>query len=122
MRCPNDEIAQFLEEYAHAFILADETAAAMAAIDWQGYFPVIDGDFDLTGDWRYADADMVDYYLVPYTDAVILCGVADPQGWMIDTEEGTAEPRHSTAKRMLDKFCLTDSRPTKQTTPSEETT
>ena len=117
MRCPNNEIAQFLDDYAYSSITADETAAAMEAIDWQGYYPVVDEDLDLTGKWRYADADVVDYYLVPSVDAVILCGVADPKGWMIDTEEGTAEPRHSTAKRMLDKVCLTDSRPTKQINP-----
>jgi hypothetical protein len=117
MKCPNDEIARFLEEYAHTCIMADETVAAMAAIDWQGYYPVIDGDFDLTGDWRHADAEEPDHYLVPSVDAVIACGVAEANGWVIYAENGTAEPQHSTAKRMLDKVCLTDSRPTKQITP-----
>jgi len=96
MRCPNDEIARFLEEYAHTCIMADETAAAMAAIDWQGCFPVIDGDLDLTGDWRYADAEEPDYYLVPSVDAVIERSVAAANGWTIDAEEGTAEPQPST--------------------------
>lgn len=96
MRCPNDEIAQFLDDYAYTSITADETAAAMEAIDWQGYFPVVDEDLDLTGDWRYADAEEPDYYLVPSVDAVIECGVAEANGWVIDAESGTAEPPQST--------------------------
>ena len=91
MRCPNNEIAQFLDDYAYTSITADETAAAMEAIDCQGYYPVVDEDLDLTGEWRYADAN-VDYYLVPSVDAVIECSVAEANGWAIDTEEWTAEP------------------------------
>ena len=96
MRCPNDEIAEFLEDYAYTSITADETAAAMEAIDWQGYYPVVDEDLDLTGDWRYADAEEPDCYLVPSVDAVIECGVAEANGWVIDAESGTAEPQPST--------------------------
>ena len=92
VRCPNDEIAQFLDDYAYTSITADETAAAMDAVGWHGYFPVVDEDLDLTGDWRYADAGEPDYYLVPSVDAVIECGVAEANGWTIDAEEGTAEP------------------------------
>jgi hypothetical protein len=93
MRCPNNEIAQFLDDYAYSSITADETAAAMEAIDWQGYYPVVDEDLDLTGEWRYADAEEPDYYLVPSVDAVIECGVAEANRWAIDDESGTAGPR-----------------------------
>jgi hypothetical protein len=96
MRCPNDEIAQFLDEYACTSITADDTAAAMEAIGWTGYYAVVDEDLDLTGEWRYADAEEPDYYLVPSVDAVIECSVAEANGWRVDRESWTSEPQPST--------------------------
>jgi len=96
MQCPSDEIEQFLDKYTYTSITSDETAAAMVAIDWTDYYPVVDEDLELTGDWAYADAEEPDYYTVPSVDAVIERSVAEANGWVIDEYNGTAEPQPST--------------------------
>jgi len=63
---------------------------ASDGLDWTGYYPVIDGELMLTGGWMYADSSGT--YL-NYGDKALITRVeAKKGGWVLDIDEGTAQP------------------------------
>jgi hypothetical protein len=81
----------FLAGYCGESIAEPAVEDAMDRIDWQGYFPVIDGSLRLTGEWVYADEPnptMLSYR----GEAMISRSDAAEAGWTIDADEGRAEP------------------------------
>jgi hypothetical protein len=67
-----------------------EVKKALDQCDWSGYYPIIDGDLDLTGGWDYAD-DPGEPWLSYGNEAYISREDATAAGWTID-EDGSAVP------------------------------
>jgi hypothetical protein len=83
--------AWFLDAFNGSRLDDPDTVAALERVDWTDYYPVIDGDLRLTGEWVYADqenAEMLSYD----NEAMISRDDAEAAGWKIDSDERTAEP------------------------------
>lgn len=63
-------------------------AADAERVNWDGVWPVIDGDGELTGEITEGCDEMLNVYDLAMIDA----DVARRAGWRIDAEEGRAEP------------------------------
>jgi hypothetical protein len=83
--------AWFLDAFSGERIDAPAAVAAMERIDWQDYYPIIDGSLTLTGEWRYTDQP--DPMMLNYNnDALISRADAVEAGWEIDDDECFAQP------------------------------
>jgi hypothetical protein len=81
----------FLDAFAGERIDDPATVIAMERIDWTDYYPVIDGDREITGEFAYADSD--DATMLNYdNEAMISRAEAEQYGWTINEDDGSAEP------------------------------
>jgi hypothetical protein len=77
----------FLDAFKGERYDAPQTRDAVAVCEWQGIWPVIDRDGNLTGDYSEGD----DHLLVDNGEAMISVDEARAGGWKIDADEGSAE-------------------------------
>lgn len=68
-----------------------EWQALRELVQWQGWWPVVDGEGEITGQITEGGEGDDDYYRVG-EEAMIETDVARAAGWRIDTEEGAADP------------------------------
>lgn len=68
-----------------------EWQALRDLVQWHGWWPVVDGDGEITRQITEGGEGDDDYYRVG-EEAMIEADVARRAGWRIDTEEGTAAP------------------------------
>lgn len=83
------DVPSLIERYSGFSLRDPQVATAFAAIDFTDYYPVIDADLVLTGQFVYADGGNGDWS--NYDDeAAIRNDVAREGGWKI--EDGYASP------------------------------
>jgi hypothetical protein len=96
--CAEERVANLLrscrawvvDAHAHERLDSPAVVEAMARCDWNGYYPIIDGDLRLTGGWDYAD-DPGEPWLSYGNEAYISRDDATAAGWTID-DDGIASP------------------------------
>ena len=80
----------FLDAFAGERLDAPATVEAMERCEWQDYYPVIDADLRLTGEFAYADEENRRHANYD-NQAMIDRAEAVAAGWTID-EDGFATP------------------------------